>query len=92
VGIGEAAWGQVCRDALMPPPGQWFAMASSAGNRFRRRPWPTPAEVGGPALRELTFHQRARALESARPKKLSEVKEEFLRAVLLHRRDKERCN
>ena len=35
--------------------------------RRRRRCSTTPARVGGPALRELTFHQRAGAAQAARP-------------------------
>ena len=65
--------GVAMRDATT---GEIVAHASSAGHRFRRGARITPAGVGGPALRALTFHERAAALK-ALAKRLSELKEEF---------------
>src|SRR5258708_22945506 len=64
--------GVAMRDATT---GAVVAMASSAGIDFAAV-LAHAREVGGPALRELTFHQRATLLR-ALAKKLSEVKEEF---------------
>ena len=43
--------------------GEEVARVSSAGHRHGRRAGPRP-QVGGPALRELTFHQRAALLKA----------------------------
>ncbi|MBS0614892.1 MAG: phenylacetic acid degradation bifunctional protein PaaZ [Proteobacteria bacterium] len=68
-GRGEAA---VLRDATT---GALIAEASSQGVDFARV-LTHAREVGGPALRELTFHQRASLLK-ALAKMLGEHKEEF---------------
>jgi oxepin-CoA hydrolase / 3-oxo-5,6-dehydrosuberyl-CoA semialdehyde dehydrogenase len=64
--------GVAMRDATT---GELVATASSAGIDFAAV-LAHAREVGGPALRELTFHQRA-AILRALAKKLSDVKEEF---------------
>ncbi|HZE43425.1 MAG TPA: phenylacetic acid degradation bifunctional protein PaaZ [Steroidobacteraceae bacterium] len=64
--------GVAMRDATTGEP---VATASSAGIDFAAV-LAHAREVGGPALRELTFHQRATILR-ALAKKLSEVKDEF---------------
>jgi len=68
-GEGEA---QQLRDATT---GQVIASASSGGIDFRAT-LRHAREVGGPALRKLTFHERAALLKQL-AKKLSELKEEF---------------
>jgi oxepin-CoA hydrolase/3-oxo-5,6-dehydrosuberyl-CoA semialdehyde dehydrogenase len=64
--------GAALRDATT---GDVIAKASSSGIDFAAV-LAYAREVGGPALRELTFHQRATMLR-ALAKKLSELKEEF---------------
>ena len=64
--------GVAMRDATS---GDIVAMASSSGVDFRAV-LEHARNVGGPALRELTFHQRATMLRTL-AKKLSELKEEF---------------
>ncbi len=59
----------------MPPPASSSRLASSDGIDFAAVLEHARA-VGGPALRALTFHQRA-AMLRALAKKLSELKEEF---------------
>ncbi len=68
-GEGEA---QQLRDATT---GQVIASASSTGIDFKAT-LHYAREVGGPALRQLTFHQRASLLKQL-AKKLGEFKEEF---------------
>jgi oxepin-CoA hydrolase/3-oxo-5,6-dehydrosuberyl-CoA semialdehyde dehydrogenase len=68
-GEGEA---QQLRDATT---GQVIASASSSGIDFRAT-LRYAREVGGPALRKLTFHERAALLKQL-AKKLGEFKEEF---------------
>jgi oxepin-CoA hydrolase/3-oxo-5,6-dehydrosuberyl-CoA semialdehyde dehydrogenase len=68
-GEGEA---QQLRDATT---GQVIASASSSGIDFKAT-LRYAREVGGPALRQLTFHQRAALLKQL-AKKLTEFKEEF---------------
>ena len=68
-GSGEGA---VLRDATT---GDVIAMASSSGVDFAAV-LDHAREVGGPALRALTFHERA-AMLKALARKLSELKEEF---------------
>jgi len=68
-GGGEGA---ALRDATT---GDVIAMASSSGIDFAAV-LDHARDVGGPALRALTFHQRA-AMLKALAKKLSELKEEF---------------
>jgi oxepin-CoA hydrolase / 3-oxo-5,6-dehydrosuberyl-CoA semialdehyde dehydrogenase len=68
-GEGEA---QQLRDATT---GQVIASASSHGIDFRAT-LRYAREVGGPALRKLTFHERAALLKQL-AKKLGEFKEEF---------------
>ena len=68
-GEGEA---QQLRDATT---GQVIASASSTGIDFRAT-LRYAREVGGPALRKLTFHERAALLKQL-AKKLTEFKEEF---------------
>ncbi|HEY0942884.1 MAG TPA: phenylacetic acid degradation bifunctional protein PaaZ [Steroidobacter sp.] len=68
-GEGEA---QQLRDATT---GQVIASASSTGIDFRAT-LKYAREVGGPALRKLTFHERAAKLKQL-AKKLGEYKEEF---------------
>jgi oxepin-CoA hydrolase/3-oxo-5,6-dehydrosuberyl-CoA semialdehyde dehydrogenase len=67
-----AGQGVAMRDATT---GEVIATASSSGIDFSAV-LEHARNVGGPALRELTFHQRATALR-ALAKKLSELKEEF---------------
>ena len=64
--------GVAMRDATT---GELIAMASSDGINFAAI-LEHARGVGGPALRALTFHQRASMLR-ALAKKLSELKEEF---------------
>jgi len=64
--------GVAMRDATS---GDVVATASSAGIDFAGV-LTHAREVGGPALRELTFHQRASLLKTL-AKRLSELKEEF---------------
>jgi oxepin-CoA hydrolase/3-oxo-5,6-dehydrosuberyl-CoA semialdehyde dehydrogenase len=64
--------GAALRDATT---GDVIAMASSSGIDFAAV-LDHARDVGGPALRALTFHQRA-AMLKALAKKLSELKEEF---------------
>ncbi|HWK51508.1 MAG TPA: phenylacetic acid degradation bifunctional protein PaaZ, partial [Steroidobacter sp.] len=68
-GEGEA---QQLRDATT---GQVIASASSTGIDFKAT-LRYAREVGGPALRQLTFHQRAALLKQL-AKKLGEYKDEF---------------
>ena len=68
-GDGE---GIAMRDATT---GELIALATSSGIDFAAA-LEFSRDVGGPALRELTFHQRATMLR-ALAKKLSELKEEF---------------
>ena len=70
-GAGE---GVVLRDATTGEP---VAQASSSGVDFEAT-LHHARNVGGPALRALTFHQRAQLLR-ALAKRLSELKEEFYR-------------
>src|ERR1700759_441037 len=69
---GGTAEGIAMRDATT---GEVIATASSSGIDFSAV-LDHAREVGGPALRAMTFHQRATALR-ALAKKLSELKEEF---------------
>jgi oxepin-CoA hydrolase / 3-oxo-5,6-dehydrosuberyl-CoA semialdehyde dehydrogenase len=69
---GGSGTGVAMRDATS---GEVVATASSAGLDFAAV-LSHAREVGGPALRELTFHQRATMLR-ALAKRLSELKEEF---------------
>jgi oxepin-CoA hydrolase/3-oxo-5,6-dehydrosuberyl-CoA semialdehyde dehydrogenase len=69
---GGGDQGAALRDATT---GDVIATASSSGIDFAAV-LEHAREVGGPALRELTFHQRATMLR-ALAKKLSELKEEF---------------
>ena len=69
---GGTAEGIAMRDATT---GEVIATASSSGIDFSAV-LDHARDVGGPALRELTFHQRASALR-ALAKRLSELKEEF---------------
>src|ERR1700721_1894065 len=64
--------GAALRDATT---GEVFAHASSTGIDFAAV-LQHAREVGGPALRAMTFHERA-ALLRAKAKRLSELKEEF---------------
>src|ERR1700736_4353798 len=69
---GGGGPGVAMRDAST---GEEFATASSAGIDFAAV-LNHAREVGGPSLRELTFHQRATLLRTL-AKRLAEIKEEF---------------
>src|SRR3984957_5680345 len=69
---GGAGRGVAMRDAST---GEEIATASSAGIDFAAV-LSHARETGGPALRELTFHQRAALLRTL-AKRLAEIKEEF---------------
>src|SRR5579863_3058361 len=69
---GGSDGGVALRDATT---GEVIAMASSAGIDFGAV-LDHAREVGGPALRAMTFHERA-AMLKALAKRLSELKEEF---------------
>jgi oxepin-CoA hydrolase/3-oxo-5,6-dehydrosuberyl-CoA semialdehyde dehydrogenase len=69
---GEGAGGVAMRDATT---GEVVAQASSSGIDFRGV-LQYAREVGGPALRALTFHERAGLLKAV-AKRLTELKEEF---------------